>query len=277
MRLSVSVLVLILAATTSALAGADQAPGRLYLALGDSDTFGFIADAGFEYVNPDNFVGFPNYLSQALKLNDTNAACPGETTGSFLSSAALDDGCRFFRSQVPLHVSYNSTQLNFSVSFLKSHPQTRLVTISLGANDVFLLEDVLCHGDPQCIATNLPSVLANVEANLQTILADLEATGFRGTIVLMNYYSLDYADASGTGITVALNESIHAAAAERGAVLADVFKAFEAVAAASGGHTCNAGLLNAASANQFTCDVHPSQSGQALIARTIEQALKAAP
>ena len=38
-----------------------------------------------------------------------------------------------------------------------------------------------------------------------------------------------------------------------------VFTAFEDAAAAAGGLTCNAGLLNASSANQFTCDVHPSQ------------------
>jgi hypothetical protein len=71
---------------------------------------------------------------------------------------------------------------------------------------------------------------------------------------------------------VALNQSIAAATAQEGAVVADVFTAFEAAAAVAGGHTCNAGLLNASSANQFTCDVHPSQSGHALIARTIERA-----
>jgi lysophospholipase L1-like esterase len=191
MRLESFVVVLILAATTSALGQADQAPGRAYLALGDSVTFGFIANAGFEYVNPDNFIGFPNYIGQALKLNDTNAACPGETTGSFKSSTAPDDGCRFFRSQAPLHVSYNSTQLDFALTFLKSHPETRVVTISLGANDLFLLENVLCQGDPTCIAANLPSALLNVEVNLQTILADLRTTGFHGTIVVMNYYSVD--------------------------------------------------------------------------------------
>jgi len=272
MRLPSFVVVLILVATTSALGQADQAPGRAYLALGDSVTFGFIANAGFEYVNPDNFIGFPNYIGQALKLNDTNAACPGETTGSFLSSAAPDLGCQFFRSFAPLHVSYNSTQLDFALSFLRSHPETRLLTISLGASDLFLLED-MCHGDPQCIAAGLPSI----EGNLETILADLRDTGFHGTIVVMNYYSLDYTDANGTGITVALNQSIAAAAAQEGAVVADVFTAFQAAAGAAGGHTCMAGLLNASSANQFTCDVHPSQSGHALIARTIEQAFKAAP
>jgi lysophospholipase L1-like esterase len=275
MRSSGFSLFLILALTVSAFSGTDEAPGRAYLALGDSVTFGFIANAGFEYVNPNNFIGFPNYIAQTLKLSETNASCPGETTGSFLSSTAPDDGCRFFRSQAPLHVSYTSTQLDFAVSFLKSHPQTRLVTISLGADDVFLLQQA-CLGDPTCIASALPSVLATLELNLQTILAGLRAAGFKGTIVMMNYYSTDYTNIDETGIAADLNQSIATAAAEEGAVVADVFTAFENVAATAGGLTCNAGLLNASSANQFTCDVHPSQSGQVLIARTVEAALKTA-
>jgi hypothetical protein len=39
----------------------------------------------------------------------------------------------------------------------------------------------------------------------------------------------------------------------------------------AGGKTCMAGLLNANPANQFTCDVHPSLSGQQLLARTVAQ------
>jgi len=274
MRLPSFVLVLIFAATAPAFAGTDAALGSSYLSLGDSVSFGFIANAGFEYVNPNNFVGFPNYIAQARKLNSNNAACPGETTGSFLSSTAPADGCRAFRAAAPLHVFYTSTQLDFAVSFLKSHPQTRLVTISLGADDIFLLLKQ-CHGNPRCIAAHLSQVLADVEFNLQTIVADLRATGFGVIIVVMNYYSVDYTDSNETSLTVALNQSIAAAAARAGAVVADVFTAFQTAAGAAGGHTCKAGLLNASSAHQFTCDVHPSQSGQALIARTVEQTLEA--
>ena len=35
----------------------DEGDGR-YLALGDSLAFGYITQAGFEYINPDNFVSF---------------------------------------------------------------------------------------------------------------------------------------------------------------------------------------------------------------------------
>ena len=258
-----------------ALLAADGAAGRPYLALGDSVSFGFITSAGFEYVNPDNFIGFPDYVGQALKLHTSNAACPGETSGSFLSSTAPDDGCRFYRSQVPLHVSYPSTQLDSAVSFLQSHPETRLVSIGLGANDVLLLR-TQCADDPTCIALGLPQVLGAIETNLATILGDLRAAGFKGIIVVVNYYSVDYSDINQTAITTALNQALLAVSAQAGSVVADVFTAFQAAAGPASGHTCSAGLLNAAPQNQFGCDIHPSQSGQKLIARTVERAYRAA-
>jgi lysophospholipase L1-like esterase len=248
-----------------------------YLALGDSVPFGFITQAGFEYVNADNFIGFPNYIGQELKFKVINAACPGETTGSFLSTTAADNGCRLFRSQAPLHVSYDSTQLNFALAFLHSHPQTRLLTILLGADDLFLLEQA-CASDPSCIANGLPQVLGTISANMQSILSDLRGQGFKGVLVVVNYYSTDYTNAAETGPIELLNQALAAPAAAQGAVVADVFTAFQTAAstAFAGGNPCKAGLLKALPQNQFTCDVHPSQSGQALIARTVEAAYKSA-
>jgi len=95
--------------------------------------------------------------------------------------------------------------------------------------------------------------------------------GFMGTMVVMNYYSLDDTDPNVTETFKALNQAIAAAAGAAGVPLADVFTAFQKAAAPAGGHACNAGLLNASPQNQLVCDMHPSQSGQALIARTIEQ------
>jgi hypothetical protein len=269
-RARVSALLLMLTGTTIA-ASAQGASGPRYLALGDSVTFGFITQAGFEYVNADNFIGFPTYASQDAKLNVINAACPGETTGSFLSSAAPDDGCRQFRTAgAQLHVSYSSTQLDFALAFLKSHPQTRLITVGLGADDVLLLR-AACQSDPLCIANGLPAVLAGVTANMETILNDLRGTGFTGTIIIVNYYSIDYSDPTETAVTSALNDALAAAAAQAGGVVADVFTAFQAATVPAGGKTCNAGLLNASPANQFTCDIHPSQSGQMLIGKVVAQ------
>jgi lysophospholipase L1-like esterase len=248
------------------------APGRSYLALGDSITFGFIANAGYAYVRPDNFIGFSNYLSDALRLDAANASCPGETTGSFLAATAADNGCRFYRSLVPLHVAYAGTQAEFAAEYLKSHPETKLVTIGLGANDVLLLE-ARCANDAFCIEGGLPQVLSGVTTNLKTIVEALRADGYSGTMVMMNYYVLDDTVPGVISAFEALNQAIGVAAAQEGVPVADVFTAFRKAAAAGDGHACHAGLLNSSPENQFLCDIHPSQSGHALIARTIADTL----
>ncbi|MBV9183842.1 MAG: SGNH/GDSL hydrolase family protein [Acidobacteria bacterium] len=272
--------ILLVISCARVLAAADDDGKRSYLALGDSITFGYIAQAGWEYRNPANFVGFTDYVGAALRLRVVNAACPGETTGSFLSSTAPDNGCRSnfhmgrpLQPPLPLHVSYSSTQLDFAISYLRSHPGIRLVTIQLGADDVFLLQ-ATCQNDPGCIASGLPSVVANASSNLHEIIRELRATDFRGIIVVVNYYSLNYADPIATAQALALNEAITTAAAERRTVVADVFTGFRI--ATNGGSPCFAGLLNASPQFEFNCDVHPSQSGHALIARTVEQAFETA-
>ena len=98
------------------------------------------------------------------------------------------------------------------------HPQTRLVSIGLGANDVLLLR-TQCADDPTCIAMGLPQVLAAVETNLATILDDLRAAGFKGIIVVANYYSVDYSDTNETAITAALNQTLAAASAQAALLL----------------------------------------------------------
>ena len=264
-------LLFVLAAMTTSLSAQGASQPR-YLALGDSVTFGFIDNAGFEYVNAANFIGFPNYAGLSANLNVVNAACPGETTASFLSSSGIDNGCREFRTLgAQLHVSYSSTQLDFALAFLKSHPQTRLVTIGLGADDVLLLGSA-CLGDLTCIQTGL----ATVTGNMETILADLRGAGFTGTIIVVNYYSTDYSDPIQTGIVTLLNQALATAAAQQSAVVADVFSAFQS--ATGGGNTCTLGLLNGSFSptNEFSCDIHARQSGQMLIGKVVAQTFASA-
>lgn len=269
----ISTLALLVGGSAPAVANDDHS----YLALGDSVVFGYITKAGFEYANPHNFVGYPDYVSQALRFNTTNASCPGETTAGFISATGADNGCRPFRANAALHVSYTATQLDFATTFLKTHHDTRLVSIGLGANDAFLLESA-CALDPQCIANGLPQLLATISANMRTILDAIRATHFHGVLMIVNYYSLDYSDAPATGLTQLLNQAITSSAAADHAVVADAFDAFKAAANTqfAGGNTCRAGLLNASPQNQFLCDVHPSQSGQQLLAHTVENAYAAA-
>jgi len=259
---------------------ADDRDGARGLSLGDSVVFGFITQAGHAYVNPINFIGYPEYDSFLLSLGIANAACPGETSGSLLSATAADNGCRAFRSAFPLHVPYSSTQIAFATDYLRHHRDVRVVTIGIGANDLFLLQDS-CATDPNptaCITAGLPAVLLSVGANMAQILLDLRSTGYGGEIAIVNYYSLDYSDAANTEITQLLNQTLAAPAKSFGAVVADVFSAFQKVVSnpVIAGKTCNAGLLNVnpQDPTEATCDVHPSQSGQRLIAETVARAVK---
>jgi lysophospholipase L1-like esterase len=267
-------------AATLASAATPAAPGNgTYLALGDSIAFAYIAADGYAYVNPNNFVGYVNYVGADLRLDTANGACPGESSSSFVSATGADNGCRDFRSNSPLHVNYASIQLDFATNFLATHKQTRLVTIMLGANDALLLEQS-CLGDPVCIQNGIPGVAATLFANMDTILHDLRASGFHGVLMVVNYYSLDYTDPLQTGLTTAFNQILVEAAQAHGAVVADVFTAFQTAASSSfaGGQTCKAGLLNVnpSDPTQMSCDVHPTQSGQRLIANTVEARYQAA-
>jgi len=250
-------------------------PGHPYLALGDSVSFGYITQAGFEYRNPDNFIGFPVYVGQSLGMTPTNASCPGETTAGFTSATGADNGCRPFKANFPLHTNYTGTQIDFATAFLNAHPNTKLVTIQLGANDAFLLESQ-CHNDPTCIAAGLPALRGTISANMDGIFRALSAAHFNGRLIVVNYYSLDYGDAAGTALTQLLNQAIASHAQADGGIVADAFSAFQQAAASAGGHTCAAGLLNASPQNQLVCDVHPSQSGQQLLAQAVVNAYDSA-
>jgi lysophospholipase L1-like esterase len=261
-------------------AAADDHDRRDALVLGDSVPFSYIASVGYEYfyTNPENFIGFPNDIAERFHLDVANAACPGETTGSFLSSTAPDNGCRAYRGLFPLHVDYKSTQLAFATKYLKTHRDVRLVTIMLGADDGLLLEQS-CASSPspeQCIKDGAPAFLATVAENMGRILAELRATGYAGAIVVTNYYSLDYSNAPATALTADLNAAIAAPTNAYGAVVADVFTAFKNVASNSAfsGKTCNTGLLNPDVDNQFVCNIHPAQTGHRLIAKAILHALR---
>jgi lysophospholipase L1-like esterase len=181
----------------------------------------------------------------------------------------------------PLHVHYHSTQLEFATDYLKQHHEVRLVAIMLGANDGLLLE-ASCASQPtpvlveECIEAGAPALLATVETNMQKILTDLQATGYSGAIVINNYYSLDYSNAPATALTSDLNAAIAAPAQAFGAVVADNFSAFEAVASnpSFGGQTCKTGLLNPDVITPYACNIHPARTGHRVIAQSVAHALR---
>lgn len=264
--------------------GAAVAPlQHRYLALGDSITFGYVshppptADGSDPFSTPDNFAGYPAYVGAALRLQTVNAACPGETTTSILAFGTPDAGCASYRSEYPLHVAYAGlTQLQFAEAFLQANADTQLVTVAIGINDVGLAVS-RCGGirNSSCLERNLPAVLSTVRSNLTTIVRSLRATGSHATIVLLNYYALEYANTKATAIVRELDTTIGRVAADQHLRVADTFNAFERATDAVDGDACASGLFAPGTSTLGPCDLHPNEAGQHLLANAVEAAVRA--
>src|SRR3977135_1574182 len=142
--LSAAVMFVLAAAPASASdqRGDDRQDGdaHVYLALGDSVAFGYsplLVAAGLAG-NPNVFVGYPEIAASSLEMRGVNASCPGDTPVGFVSRTnGADYRCLGYRHNFPLHVGYTTSQLDFVIAYLRSHHKVRLITIDIGANDVF--------------------------------------------------------------------------------------------------------------------------------------------
>ncbi|HET9599335.1 MAG TPA: SGNH/GDSL hydrolase family protein [Anaeromyxobacteraceae bacterium] len=238
-----------------------------YLSLGDSVPFGYDPTRLPPLAAPPKtsnvFVGYPTYLDAAINDVLTNPTCPGETSASFMIAGALDRGCQAFKTDFDLlHVSYAGTQQDFALAFLASHPETKLITLTIGANDALLVAQSCA--DPACIVNGLEPTVRNVAA----ILTTLRHASPGAQIILTLYYAPSL-DPGILFLTDALNSALSQAVTRAGAgvVTVNLKAAFDAADASFGGDPCKAGLL--VRFPDGTCDIHPSQTGQKLIARTI--------
>ena len=178
-------------------------------------------------------------------------------------------GGRGYRAMFPLHVSYRGSQLSFAVHYLQQHPDTRLVTIGIGANDLFRCQALTAD---HCGGSDLGPTLAEVASNLDIILGALRNQAhYQDRLVVLSYYAETYDDPASITPIEALNAAIAGPAARYGALLADGFAAFRAAAAQAGGDTCAAGLrVKLASGG---CDLHPSARGAQVLAAAIQAAI----
>jgi lysophospholipase L1-like esterase len=254
-----------------------------YLALGDSVPFGYRPPAvtpPTDYLDADNFVGYPNLVAHRLHLRLTDAACPGETTASMITEGAQSNGCENsvgspvgYRTAYPLHTDYQGTQLGFAVRYLRQHRHTRLVTVMIGTNDLFVCQQVTADA---CTGPDFSATVGQVEHNLGTILQALRDAGhYRHRLVVVSYYSPDYGDAATTGSVQVLNAALARAAAAHRAVVADGFGAFQAASEPFGGDACAAGLL--VELPTGGCNVHPSAAGHRLLARAVVRVARPSP
>jgi lysophospholipase L1-like esterase len=266
--------------------------GSQYLALGDSVSFGYresnaIPVTQNNYNKPATFVGFPEDVARNLGLHVANLACPGETTASLINPKAKSNGCENspsakgqvpvgYETQWPLHVKYadktaKNGQLATGLKYLKTHKNVRLVSLLIGANDAFLCQETTKDG----CGSELGTVLTRIGKNVTTILKRVRNNAhYTGQIVIVQYYSTDYASAIGDAESQALNKAVQNAAAPFHVKVAKSYALFKKAAAQAHGNTCTAQLLTQLKTTPASCGVHPSVSGQALLAQAVEQAIK---
>jgi lysophospholipase L1-like esterase len=280
-----ALLAIALPSTASAAGRLPVTPGSGYLALGDSVTFGYEEPSVVpapNYRNASNFFGYPEQIGPQLRLQVANAACPGETSSSLIDPSAESNGCENvvgkgagYRSTFPLHVRYRGSQLAYGVSYLKHHRNVRLVSLMIGANDFFVCDEVT--RDSCGARSEQAAVASKLAKNVRTILSAIRRNArYPGQIAIVNYYSLNYASASGTAQSAALNAIVDGAAKPFGVEIAPSYELMRLASFQSGaqGDTCKAGLLTQLSSGQ--CGVHPSYAGQALLAQALIKAIRLA-
>jgi lysophospholipase L1-like esterase len=260
--------------------------GSIYLALGDSVSFGYRPEGAVpapDYTRPSSFRGWPELAARALRLRLVNASCPGETSASLIDRDATSFGCEnaagnpnlSYRRSYPLHARYSGSQLSFALRFLRSHPRTRLVTLMVGANDLFLCRSTTADAclDP----AERQAVIRKVALNARRIVSRIRhRAGYRGQIVLMKYYSPDYDNAFLTGVTRTLNVAEFDSTKAFRVRFADGFGEWRAASREAGNDPCRAGLLIQLSSSA-RCDAHPSRAGQGLLALALTRALRFPP
>ena len=242
-----------------------------YLALGDSVPYGWDVVTQPVSSPPADHVGYPERLAARSPLVVTNASCPGETSTSFIDGS-FGNGCGFVKSAVGVKVAMEGrSQLEFAVDFLAATPDTGLVSLQLGANDLFL-----CRADDGCTPEEFVDVLGVVAGNITTTVLTLRSTGYDGPIVLVAYYALDYGDPTEVAVSSAFREVLSAIAAVDAlgdVVVADGFAAFEQASRRADGDVCEAGLILPLPGAPGTCNIHPTPDGDRVLAQAVHRAI----
>ena len=241
--------------------GAAKAMGW-YVALGDSLAAGYQPGAGDD--KDGGYVGRVLDAEQdtSPKTKLVNLACSGETSTSLVNGGrcSYDEG----------------SQLAEAVEFLSAHRHTtRLVTLTIGANDV-----TPCLSAPDrnaCVQQRLTSLAAN----LRQALSAIHAAAPSADIVVTNYYNpylaLYFTDPAlaqiTTGLQAALNNTIAAITAQYGTT-ADVATAFQSTdTTIVNGVPTNVGVICRLTWMCAKSDIHANDAGYALIGETVAAAL----
>lgn len=241
-------------------------PKAYYLALGDSLAFGYQPNWDWIHGYTNDFFG--DLQKQGVQHYD-NLACADEN-----SSSMINGGCPY--SLLHKYI-YTGPQLQAAVNYLHAHAgQVSPVTLDIGANDLIPdLDTTKCTISPrwQQDLTTVDNNLKNVI--LPQLVAALTVNGqMTGDLLLLNYYDPFQSMCPNTIPYIqTFNQDL--AAASGHATLVDIYSAFDH--SSTGDHS-SAGTVAAPASNLCTytwvCgkdkNIHPNQSGYALMASTIE-------
>lgn len=227
-----------------------------------------------DYHDPASLPGYPEHLGSELHVLVTNLACPGETSGSLINVHTLSNGCEnAYRKLYPLHTKYSGAQLSYAVSFLRRHPRVRLVSLMIGANDIFLCEK---NTPSHCLSpTDQNKTISTVARNVKTILSAIRTQGrYKGQIAIVTYYSTDFTSALITGVIKKLNSAVVTVAKPYKIEIADGFDQFRLASIKYANKPCLAGLITQLNSTVGDCGVHPTYAGSALLAEAVLSAIR---
>lgn len=195
-----------------------------YVSLGDSLAFGYQPDlvAAGDF-NPADYSSYAeDYAAMRPHLTLANFGCPGERTDTLIHG-----GCPWTASGAPTHMPYNgASQLGAALAYLSTHPDTSLVTLDIGSNDLLkVVDDCLATSDPvPCMQQQLPGALASIAQNIAVILTAVHAAAPHAQLVLFNLYNPLALSLPGSDALIApANAMIAQVAQAFGARVADAF------------------------------------------------------
>ena len=273
------------AATGETAAGASQAPDPVeyYLDLGGSASVGFQPTATHPNGQPTD-TGYANDLLPIERarwhdLQLVQLGCPGETTGTFMNGG---DPCR----------PAGQSQLSQAVTFLHTHPDTVLVTVDLGFNDVercfhFHIVDETCLTQRlDIINQQLPPILAALRAAAAPTVRFVGVGHYDPYLgaYLHGGFDIGFSEESVAGME-RLDSALHAIYGAAGVPMADVGRAFgitqnDPVDLAGVGdvprnvaRTC--ALTWMCTSNSRRAKQHPDDAGYEVIAQAIAAAIPA--
>ena len=225
--------------------------------------------------------GYSNDLESLVRsrwpgLELTELGCPGESTGTMIAGGN--------------HCAYpEGSQLNAADAFLRTHRNTRLVTIDLGFNDVSRCIDG-SEVDSACVVTRL----ALIRQQLPTILSSLRAAaGPHVRFVGVGHYDPFLAaernggsgDSYATGtlrVIEQLNDLLRSVYSAYGMPMADVLTAFDGTTfddpldtggqlAGAAQRTCH--LTWMCTSAPLGPNLHPNDRGYRIIAQVIASSI----